>query len=197
MRTFIAALAAALLIAAPFAASAQGAPSYAAGPGSGDAQIRGRVVSFDGGYQLQVRDEKGYVDDVSLHPGTIINPTGLTLAPGMIVSILGYNAGSYFSANEIDTPYTFYGGEPYYLGHPWGYYGPSFSLGFFFGNTGWWHGRGFAGHANYYNGGARVYSSVHLNTIYRGGSFRGHDYVAPRGRGGYYRGAQARGHQHR
>ncbi len=42
---------------------------------------------------LQVRDEQGYVDNVQLHQGTIINPTGITLEPGMVVSILGYNSG--------------------------------------------------------------------------------------------------------
>jgi len=61
----------------------------------------------------------------------------------MVVSIMGYNAGDYFAANEVDTPYQFYSGIPYYSGHPWNYYGPSISLGFFFGNPGWWHGGGF------------------------------------------------------
>jgi hypothetical protein len=72
----------------------------------------------------------------------VINPTGLTLAPGMVVSIDGYNAGGYFAANEVDTPYTYYEGVPYYYGHPWFYYGPSVSLGFFFGGGGWHGGRG-------------------------------------------------------
>ena len=58
-----------------------------------DQQIRGRISSFDGGYNLTVADERGFTDNVQLHDGTIINPTGLTLAPGMVVSILGYNAG--------------------------------------------------------------------------------------------------------
>jgi hypothetical protein len=189
MSRLLAALIAALFIAAPLAADAQiapDAPSYAAGPAeNGDAQIRGRILAFDGAYALQVRDEKGYVDNVQLHQGTIINPTGLTLAPGMVVSIMGYNAGSYFAANEIDTPYTFYAGYPYYAGHPWNYYGPSFSLGFFFGNSGWWHGGAFYGPYRYY-GGARVYSNVHVNTVYRGGYYQGRNYVAPRASGGYY-----------
>jgi hypothetical protein len=190
-RTLIAALAA-LILAAPVAASAQETPSYAqpAGP-PGDQQIRGRVTDFDGGYNLTVRDERGYVDNVRLHPGTIINPTGLTLAPGMVVSILGYNAGDTFGANEIDTPYTFTAGVPYYYGHPYGYYGPSFSLGFFFGNRGWWHGSYFHGGYTYY-GGARYYNSVHIANVYRaggyGGAFRGRDYVGVRTSGGYYRG---------
>jgi hypothetical protein len=175
---------------------AQDVPSYAARPVSADQNIHGRIISFDGGYNVGVRDERGYVDNIRLHPGTVINPTGLTLAPGMIVSVLGYNAGSYFSANEIDTPYTFYGAVPYYAGHPWNYYGPGISLGFFFGSTGWWHGGYF--HGGYrYVGGARVYNSVRVNDIYRrqGGQFRGRDFVARPEHGGYYgHGGHAAGH---
>lgn len=186
MTKILTAALAALLLATPIAASAQDAPPYGDAPAQNqevaqdvpsyaqvpaqDEQIRGRIVSFDGAYSLQVRDERGFVDNVQLHPGTIINPTGLTLAPGMIVSILGYNSGNYFAANEVDTPYTFDSGVPYYNGHPWDYYGPSISLGFFFGNVGWWHGGYF--HGPYvYNGGARYYNNVNVNTIYRGGSY--------------------------
>ena len=190
MRRLIAALVTALFIAAPLAAQAQIAPSYsddqqAAG---GEAQIHGRVLDFDGGYSVHVRDEKGYVDNVQLHQGTIINPTGLTIAPGMVVSIMGYNAGDYFAANEVDTPYTYYAGRPYYGGHPWDYYGPSVSLGFFFGNAGWWHGSAFYGGPRFV-GGVRYYSSnIRYNTVYRGGTYAGHNYVAPQARGGYYAG---------
>ena len=35
-------------------------------------------------------------------------------------------------ANEIDIPYTFYSGVPYFYGHPWNYYGPSTSLSVYF-----------------------------------------------------------------
>jgi hypothetical protein len=184
----------ALAFLVPEAAMAQTAPSYAmsqAASTSDDDQIRGRVVAFDGRYDLTVRDERGYTDNVELHEGTIINPTGLTLAPGMIVSVLGYNAGSYYSANEIDTPYTFYGGDPYFLGHPWNYYGPSVSFGFFFGHTGWWHGAAFHG-SFHYTGGARVYSNVHVRNIYNhgvahnGGAFHGRSFVAPHAHGGYH-----------
>ncbi|HTV72733.1 MAG TPA: hypothetical protein VME66_03380 [Candidatus Acidoferrales bacterium] len=147
MVKFLLAAVAALGLSSPLAAQAQEAPSYAQQPApsyaSQDQAIHGRVVSFDGSYDLAVRDDRGYVDHVRMHQGTIINPTGLTLAPGMVVSIDGYNAGAYFSATEIDTPYTYYEGVPYYYGHPWFYYGPSVSLGFFFGGgPGWHHGWG-------------------------------------------------------
>jgi hypothetical protein len=142
MNKQLAALAAALILAAPLAASAQDVPSYAAS--DTDQQIHGRIANFDGGYNLQVRDANGYVDNVQLHDGTIINPTGLTLAPGMVVSIDGFNSGSFFDANEIDTPYTIDEGVPFYEGHAWDYYGPAISLDFFFGSNGWWHGGGYA-----------------------------------------------------
>jgi hypothetical protein len=180
IKVILAAVTAAILSAAPYAASAQ---SYANNDG-GDAQIRGRVLNFDGGYNLQVRDDQGYVDNVALHQGTIINPTGITLAPGMVVSVLGYNAGSTFDANEVDTPYTYYEGVPYYGGHSWNYYGPSVGIGFYFGNTGWWHGNTLAGPYQY-NGGTRVYTNVRVNQTYRGGTFQGRAYTAPASRGGY------------
>lgn len=189
MRKALAALAAALILVAPLAARAQIAPSYSEQPaGDGEAQIHGRILSFDGAYSVQVKDEKGYVDAVQLHQGTIINPTGITLAPGMVVSIMGYNAGQFFAANEIDTPYTFYAGRPYYGGHPYDYYGPSVGLGFFFGNVGWWHGSAF-GEPYRWNGGVRYYNNVHVNTFYRGGTFSGRNYVVPRERGGYFGGS--------
>ena len=132
VKYLVAAVAAALLV-APGAARAQGAPSYA----TADESVHGRILSFDGGYHLTVRDERGFVDDVTMHQGTIINPTGLTLQPGMIVSIVGYNAGRTFAANEIDTPYTYYSGIPYYAGRPWFAYGPSVDLGFYYGHPDW------------------------------------------------------------
>ncbi len=160
---------AALALAAPVAARAQDVPSYAAGDeqGAGDQQIRGRILSFDGAYSLAVRDDQGYVDNVELHQGTIINPTGLTLEPGMVVNILGYNSGPYLSANEIDTPYTYGGGGiPYYSGHPWNYYGPTIGLSFFFGGgAGWWHGSGYPRYD--YAGRTRVYNDVHIRNVYR------------------------------
>jgi hypothetical protein len=178
----------------PLSGSAQTIPSYAQPEVGGDAQIRGRIASFDNAYNLKVRDEKGYVDNVELHPGTIINPVGLTLVPGMVVSVLGYNAGTYFAANEINTPYVLYGAVPYFAGHPWFYYGPTVSLTFFFGHAGWWHGPGFVG-GFHYLGGVRVYDSVHVGSVYHGGSFHGRDYVARRVQGGYYlRGAHGISH---
>ena len=120
-------------------------------------------------------DERGFVDNVDLHPGTIINPTGLTLAPGMVVSILGYNSGSDFTANEVDTPYSYDSGVPYYAGHRWDSYGPSISLDFFFGNAGWWHGNDFRG-AYTYDRGTRFYNDVRISNVVReDAGYRGND----------------------
>jgi hypothetical protein len=183
MRNKILAAMTALALLAPVAAAAQDMPSYAQ-PAPQDQQIHGRIASFDGAYSLTVKDDRGYIDNVQLHNGTIINPTGLTLQPGMVVSILGYNAGGYFAANEVDTPYNYYGGVPYYLGHPWYYWGPTISLGFFFGNYGWWHGAYFRGPYRYY-GGARVYYGAPVGGVYRYGAYNGRAYVVPASRGGY------------
>jgi hypothetical protein len=108
-------------------------PSYAAPVAGGDEQITGHISAITGKYTLQVRDNRGYLDNVTLHQGTIINPTGLTLAPGMQVTISGINAGSSFAANEINTPYTVALVQPLYPGYGYGYGG----FGFGWGGFGW------------------------------------------------------------
>ena len=84
--------------------------------------IHGTITGFDGKYTLYVRDVKGYVDHVSLHDGTIINPTGIRLQSGYPVTITGHADGSSFAADEIDTPYR----KVYAAGYPYAYpyYGP-------------------------------------------------------------------------
>jgi hypothetical protein len=103
---------------APLAAFAQempaapSAPTYARPTANGEETIHGRIDRFDGKYALQVHDDRGFIDNVEMHQGTVINPTGLQLQPGMAVTILGNNRGSSFAANEIDTPYQSYGIAP-------------------------------------------------------------------------------------
>ena len=133
-------------------------PSYA----TNEETIKGTIASVSGNHHISVRDDRGFVDEVTLHDGTVINPTGLKLAPGLTVTILGRNAGSSFSANEIDTPYSERSGvtyaypylvdgafgAPYGYGYPGGYpvgpyyYGAPFaaSVGVFFGNGFYGHG---------------------------------------------------------
>lgn len=87
-------------------APAPAAPSYARrGAVNGEERISGRISAIDSKYRLMVRDDRGFMDRIEMHQGTVINPTGLTLQPGMPVTIFGYNRGSVFGANEIDTPY--------------------------------------------------------------------------------------------
>jgi hypothetical protein len=112
---------------------------------AGDQQIQGTVASINGTWNITVADANGYADSVDLHQGTIINPTGLTLEPGMSVTIDGYADGPNFDAMEIDTPYQYSGPAPvavYYGPGSWypGYaagWGPSFSLVFNVGTRSW------------------------------------------------------------
>jgi hypothetical protein len=108
------------LLSVPVAAQAQGMPSYAH---PDNEKITGTVTSFDGRYHLQVRDDRGFIDNVQLHQGTVINPTGLTLAPGMKVTIYGAARGRHFDAAEIDTPYHYVSAVPVYP-YPYPYPGP-------------------------------------------------------------------------
>jgi hypothetical protein len=130
-KNIIAAVAAAALF-TPVIASAQ---DYSNGAGE---QIQGTIASIDGTWNITVNDANGYRDSIALHQGTVINPTGLTLEPGMSVTIDGYGNGPDFEAMEIDTPYQYQGPAPvaeYYGPGTWypGYadgWGPSFSLFF-------------------------------------------------------------------
>lgn len=126
-----------LATALPSLASAQDKPSYAT---SDEDTVHGRIVSVDDQYNVSVRDDKGYVDHVRLHQGTIINPTGLSLHAGMTVTVLGFNSGNVLAANEIDTPYNYVPGYAYGPAYPYGYgYGyPSVALDFGFGRYGRW-----------------------------------------------------------
>lgn len=67
--------------------------------------MRGTITAVTGRYDLHVQSERGEIDAVRMHAGTIINPTGLRLRAGMPVTMLGRDAGGVFEANEIDTPY--------------------------------------------------------------------------------------------
>ncbi len=168
----------------PLAVQAQEVPTYSQQLYGVD-RIQGRIASFDGGYDLRVRDERGYIDRVHIHPGTIINPTGITLTPGMVVSIVGENEGDYFSGDEVDTPYTIYGGVPYYRDRVWTDYGNGFALGFFFANTNWWHGSYFNGYHYGWSNGYRRYSipNYHPGAWHGAGEWRGDNRGEWRGNG--------------
>jgi hypothetical protein len=129
----------------PVAASAQAA----------DQEVQGTIQSINGTFNISVLDSNGNIDNVELHQGTVINPTGLTLAPGMSVTIDGYDDGSgQFDANVINTPYQYSGPAPvpvyygpgfWYPGFAYGY-GPSFSLFVGFGGSPWLVRQPWGGH---------------------------------------------------
>jgi hypothetical protein len=185
-----------LALGSPLASVAQDLPSYARpAAASADETVHGRIRSVDGAFRITVDDDRGFVDEVRLRPGTIINPTGLTLASGMSVTILGYNAGTDFDANEIDTPYTYDGPlpEPYYYGAGYWYpgfaygYGPAFGLSLVFGSGygAWsfahrpfwgrpWNGHGYFG--SYVGVGPLEHGVSHLPPAFVGRTFPGERY---------------------
>ena len=77
----------------PIAATAQGAQTFNA-----------VVSSIDGKYGLIVREIGGALERVTLHKGTIINPTGFQLKTGVLVTIVGHADGATFDADRIDAP---------------------------------------------------------------------------------------------
>ncbi len=94
--------------------------------------IKGIVRSFDGQWIMYVRAQNGSLDRVALHKGTIITPTGLTLEPGMHVTVYGHPGADAFVADDIETPYR-------YIPYPGMYRYPYPAWGFGFG-WGWRHG---------------------------------------------------------
>lgn len=58
------------------------------------------VVTFSQPYHMRVRIHDD-IYAVTLHDGTIIKPTGITLSPTMVVHVAGYWSGATFVANRI------------------------------------------------------------------------------------------------
>jgi hypothetical protein len=135
----VAALGVAASLAFPSLAGAQSYPSYAT---AAQQTIKGTITGFNGQYTVYVQDEKGYGDNVQMHDGTVINPTGIRLQAGMRVTIYGYANGPAFQAYRIDTQVSSYGyggGSPYDDG-----YG---------GGNGYGGGYGYGGYGGYGYGG--------------------------------------------
>lgn len=151
MKYAIATVSCLLGLAAAAPVLADSPPSYA----RHEDVIRGRIAELPGRYSITVRDERGYLDDIRLHQGTVINPIGLTLAQGMRVTVYGYPDGRTFAATEIDTPYrkTQYYPEPAYVypylpayAYPYGPYGyPYYSSTVIIDGGRGWGGRGWHG----------------------------------------------------
>ena len=120
-------------------------------------KITGTVSGFDGQWIVYMHDDRGYTDHISLHQGTIINPTGIKLLEGMKITIYGYANGSTFDANRVDVAYSPY--SPYYGSNgnpvpPNGGYGYGDAGGYGSGGYGYGDGGyGYGGYGGYGYGG--------------------------------------------
>jgi hypothetical protein len=74
------------------------------GAGEDGHTLCGVVTSIDRKYGLTVRDERGALVSVTLHQGTIIDPTGFELKPGTPVYVVGSIDGGTFDAYRIEAP---------------------------------------------------------------------------------------------
>ena len=99
--TRIAALACAAFLGGFPIASFADRPSYAQS-GPGDETISGTIYQVTGRYTLTLEDDRGFIDNVSLHNGTVITPSGLGLGSGQIATMTGHTSGKTFEADEID-----------------------------------------------------------------------------------------------
>jgi hypothetical protein len=118
--------------------AAESAPTDVA---SGD-ELQGRILGFDGKYTVYLVDKQGKDETVSLHRGTVINPTGIRLEKGFNVTIYGHPDGEAFAAEVINTPYHYvpqvvyeplypdFGFGPFYPGFGFGPFYPGFGFGF-------------------------------------------------------------------
>jgi hypothetical protein len=151
----LAAVGAALCLALPALASAQQygeQPTYAQPPPQSPSyanqqKISGTISSFDGQWILYMHDDKGYTDHITLHQGTIINPTGIKLLEGMKVTIYGYADGPTFQATAINVGYSPY--SPYYGANGEPAPGPdtsNYGYGYNYGYPGYGYGYGYPGY---------------------------------------------------
>jgi hypothetical protein len=85
--------------------SAQERPSYALPQVQPQNVVRGVYWSQVDKYHIYVKDVNGYIDSIELYQGTVINPTGITLVPGMALVIYGEARDRVFFAHQIDTIY--------------------------------------------------------------------------------------------
>jgi hypothetical protein len=154
-------------------------PTYANRP-----SIKGTITSFDGQWVVYMHDEKGYTDHITLHQGTVINPTGIKLLEGMKITVYGYADGPTFRADVINVAYSPY--SPYYGadGNP----APAYGYGYGYG--GYPYGYGYGGYGYpYYGWGAWPWIGIGFGWGWGWGwPGYGYGYYGYPGYGGYYRG---------
>jgi hypothetical protein len=111
---------------APLAASAAGFPWNGSQNGTwtnnGNVRQTGVVASTQGSSLTLQNGET-----IFLHQGTVINPTGTTLQPGMQIQVIGgYGGNNAVNASEIDVVGNAYNGAaPYGYGNPYQYGAPA------------------------------------------------------------------------
>lgn len=125
-KTTTSAFGALALAATTFFASA---PAAASAAEAHLTHLRGTIAAVDGKTDLRVLTTSGANVAVSLHRGTIIAPLGLTLRPGMNVSLSGSSDGSRFDATEIDAPYHIVAAPSVPFDYGNNFATPSFALG--------------------------------------------------------------------
>jgi hypothetical protein len=117
MRSYIRGLLALGFCATVFLNASERTLSQVAGPArtlassglvSNEQTLQGRIASIDGPFRMIVSDDDGCIDRVTLRPGTIITPKGLTLSVSMRVTIRGHKVGDAFEATAIRTHYVYY-----------------------------------------------------------------------------------------
>ncbi len=103
----------------PALALAQNVPSYAVpvtaqppAPPADQETIHGTISSIDNNGGVQLNDDRGFIDSVQIQPNTIINPGGVQLKSGMVVTIGGAAQGQVFAANHIDVAMNGPSGRP-------------------------------------------------------------------------------------
>lgn len=88
-------------------------------------QLQGTITEIVGKYDVRVKTARGNIADVTLRQGTIINPSGMTLRPGVRVTVLGSGNADSFAAAQIDTPFHIENSPIAQFGaYPGGTYGP-------------------------------------------------------------------------
>lgn len=92
-------------------ATAASADPVASSPSSAVRTIHARIlnVTTDG---MQVHERGGKTDTIVFHQSTITDPPDVTLSPGTIVAVTGYDDGNTFVAKDIAVPSAVTKGAP-------------------------------------------------------------------------------------